>query len=116
MSDARLEAEYDAIYLEGAKDGEAAGSWPRDAPYHDRSPNGVFTDAPPASSDHHTRTLVGGGEGDTDVTGSSSQGAPKYRDTLPIPMFSRDEFSIWHILRQCIGKVGLVRSRLCNCV
>nr|CAB3264582.1 oxysterol-binding protein-related protein 2-like [Phallusia mammillata] len=27
-----------------------------------------------------------------------------YRETLPGPMFSRDDFSIWHILRQCIGK------------
>ncbi|CAK8690875.1 unnamed protein product [Clavelina lepadiformis] len=27
-----------------------------------------------------------------------------YRTSLPVPMFSRDEFSIWHILRQCIGK------------
>uniref|UniRef100_F6W8D0 Oxysterol-binding protein n=1 Tax=Ciona intestinalis TaxID=7719 RepID=F6W8D0_CIOIN len=27
-----------------------------------------------------------------------------HRDRLACPMFSRDEFSIWHILRQCIGK------------
>ena len=29
----------------------------------------------------------------------------KLRSCLPAHMFSRDEFSIWHILRQCIGKV-----------
>ena len=29
-----------------------------------------------------------------------------HRNRLPVPMFSREEFSIWHILRQCIGKVS----------
>jgi len=30
-----------------------------------------------------------------------------HRAHLPVPMFSREEFSIWHILRQCIGKVSV---------
>ncbi|XP_069778693.1 oxysterol-binding protein-related protein 1-like isoform X2 [Narcine bancroftii] len=32
-----------------------------------------------------------------------SNGVTKYRTSLPAPMFSRDDFSIWSILRKCIG-------------
>ncbi|XP_044149396.1 oxysterol-binding protein-related protein 1 isoform X3 [Bufo gargarizans] len=38
----------------------------------------------------------GGGEG-------TSNGIKKHRTTLPSPMFSRNDFSIWSILRKCIG-------------
>ncbi|XP_051784876.1 oxysterol-binding protein-related protein 1 isoform X2 [Erpetoichthys calabaricus] len=32
-----------------------------------------------------------------------SNGIKKYRTSLPAPMFSRNDFSIWSILRKCIG-------------
>ncbi|XP_072113631.1 oxysterol-binding protein-related protein 1-like isoform X1 [Mobula birostris] len=32
-----------------------------------------------------------------------ANGITKYRTSLPAPMFSRDDFSIWSILRKCIG-------------
>ncbi|XP_053739983.1 oxysterol-binding protein-related protein 1 isoform X1 [Synchiropus splendidus] len=32
-----------------------------------------------------------------------SNGITKYRSSLPAPMFSRNDFSIWSILRNCIG-------------
>ena len=39
--------------------------------------------------------------------GVPSEDSPSaHRTRLPFPMFSRDDFSIWHILRQCIGKVA----------
>ncbi|XP_012820768.1 oxysterol-binding protein-related protein 1 isoform X6 [Xenopus tropicalis] len=40
----------------------------------------------------------GGGGG-----GSTSNGIKKHRTSLPSPMFSRNDFSIWSILRKCIG-------------
>ncbi|XP_047443625.1 oxysterol-binding protein-related protein 1 isoform X2 [Mugil cephalus] len=42
--------------------------------------------------DHH---------GDKDET--QPNGITKHRTTLPAPMFSRNDFSIWSILRNCIG-------------
>ncbi|XP_071343033.1 oxysterol-binding protein-related protein 1 isoform X2 [Trachinotus anak] len=42
--------------------------------------------------DHH---------GDKDET--QPNGITKYRTSLPAPMFSRNDFSIWSILRNCIG-------------
>ncbi|XP_053178807.1 oxysterol-binding protein-related protein 1 isoform X2 [Scomber japonicus] len=42
--------------------------------------------------DHH---------GDKDDT--QPNGITKYRTSLPAPMFSRNDFSIWSILRNCIG-------------
>ncbi|XP_008405637.1 oxysterol-binding protein-related protein 1 isoform X1 [Poecilia reticulata] len=42
--------------------------------------------------DHH---------GDRDET--QSNGITKHRASLPAPMFSRNDFSIWSILRNCIG-------------
>ncbi|XP_042273392.1 oxysterol-binding protein-related protein 1 isoform X1 [Thunnus maccoyii] len=42
--------------------------------------------------DHH---------GDKDVT--QPNGITKHRTSLPAPMFSRNDFSIWSILRNCIG-------------
>ncbi|XP_041423782.1 oxysterol-binding protein-related protein 1-like isoform X1 [Xenopus laevis] len=35
--------------------------------------------------------------------GSTSNGIKKHRTSLPSPMFSRNDFSIWSILRKCIG-------------
>ncbi|KAM4704755.1 oxysterol-binding protein-related protein 1 isoform 2-T2 [Rhinophrynus dorsalis] len=40
----------------------------------------------------------GGGGGD-----ATSNGIKKHRTSLPSPMFSRNDFSIWSILRKCIG-------------
>ncbi|XP_078254114.1 oxysterol-binding protein-related protein 1 isoform X1 [Rhinoraja longicauda] len=34
---------------------------------------------------------------------AQTNGLTKYRSSLPAPMFSRDDFSIWSILRKCIG-------------
>ncbi|XP_064409679.1 oxysterol-binding protein-related protein 1 isoform X3 [Latimeria chalumnae] len=34
---------------------------------------------------------------------SQSNGIKKHRTSLPAPMFSRNDFSIWSILRKCIG-------------
>ncbi|XP_051879573.1 oxysterol-binding protein-related protein 1-like isoform X2 [Pristis pectinata] len=34
---------------------------------------------------------------------TQANGITKYRTSLPAPMFSRDDFSIWSILRKCIG-------------
>ncbi|GCB64404.1 hypothetical protein scyTo_0004601, partial [Scyliorhinus torazame] len=34
---------------------------------------------------------------------SQANGITKYRTSLPAPMFSRNDFSIWSILRKCIG-------------
>ncbi|KAM3929397.1 oxysterol-binding protein-related protein 1 isoform 2-T2 [Leptodactylus fuscus] len=34
---------------------------------------------------------------------ATSNGIKKHRTTLPSPMFSRNDFSIWSILRKCIG-------------
>ncbi|EMP38383.1 Oxysterol-binding protein-related protein 1 [Chelonia mydas] len=50
----------------------------------------------------------GGGE-------SLSNGIKKHRTSLPSPMFSRNDFSIWSILRKCIGMVVLTQiSILCQ--
>ena len=35
-----------------------------------------------------------------------------FRTELPVPMLSRSEFSVWSILKQCIGKVGSQFFRL----
>jgi len=35
-----------------------------------------------------------------------SNGIKKHRTSLPSPMFSRNDFSIWSILRKCIGMVN----------
>uniref|UniRef100_A0A8C9Y9G6 Oxysterol-binding protein n=1 Tax=Sander lucioperca TaxID=283035 RepID=A0A8C9Y9G6_SANLU len=50
------------------------------------SPTGMFQE------DHH---------GDKDET--QPNGITKHRTRLPAPMFSRNDFSIWSILRNCIG-------------
>ncbi|XP_053553183.1 oxysterol-binding protein-related protein 1-like, partial [Bombina bombina] len=34
---------------------------------------------------------------------STANGIKKHRTSLPSPMFSRNDFSIWSILRKCIG-------------
>lgn len=34
------------------------------------------------------------------------------RATLPVPQFSRNDFSVWSILKQCIGKVSLLNNNL----
>ncbi|KAM3619852.1 uncharacterized protein V6R79_014707 [Siganus canaliculatus] len=45
-----------------------------------------------SQEDHH---------GDKDE--AQPNGIPKHRTSLPAPMFSRNDFSIWSILRNCIG-------------
>ncbi|XP_041422333.1 oxysterol-binding protein-related protein 1 isoform X4 [Xenopus laevis] len=47
----------------------------------------------------------GGGGG-----GSTSNGIKKHRTSLPSPMFSRNDFSIWSILRKCIGMAIFLRG------
>nr|XP_061790250.1 oxysterol-binding protein-related protein 1 [Nerophis lumbriciformis] len=48
-----------------------------------------------------------GGESQGDRHGNEQQSQPngiiEYRTSLPAPMFSRNDFSIWSILRNCIG-------------
>ncbi|XP_046713479.1 oxysterol-binding protein-related protein 1 isoform X3 [Silurus meridionalis] len=43
------------------------------------------------------------GDEEEDDKGAKSSGAKRYRTSLPAPMFSRNNFSIWSILRKCIG-------------
>uniref|UniRef100_A0A671UK91 Oxysterol-binding protein n=1 Tax=Sparus aurata TaxID=8175 RepID=A0A671UK91_SPAAU len=38
-----------------------------------------------------------------DKDGAQPNGITKHRSSLPAPMFSRNDFSIWSILRNCIG-------------
>ncbi|XP_034386043.1 oxysterol-binding protein-related protein 1 isoform X2 [Cyclopterus lumpus] len=38
-----------------------------------------------------------------DVNETPPNGIPEHRTSLPAPMFSRNDFSIWSILRNCIG-------------
>ncbi|GFS07032.1 oxysterol-binding protein, partial [Elysia marginata] len=39
---------------------------------------------------------------------SNGDATPHYgRSTLPVAMFSRSDFSLWSILKQCIGKVSV---------
>nr|XP_020451509.1 oxysterol-binding protein-related protein 1-like isoform X2 [Monopterus albus] len=64
-------------------------------------------DTPLLSSLHHPSTL----RGPTGMSGESNHGNPpaqynevkKHRTSLPAPMFSRNEVSIWSILKKCIG-------------
>eukprot|EP00066_Takifugu_rubripes_P023595 XP_011612861.1 PREDICTED: oxysterol-binding protein-related protein 1-like isoform X2 [Takifugu rubripes] len=63
---------------------EDEGSVTLSIPYH--SAGSMFQE------DHH-------GDGDED----QSDGTKKHRTSLPAPMFSRNDFSIWSILRNCIG-------------
>ncbi|XP_063056952.1 oxysterol-binding protein-related protein 1 isoform X4 [Engraulis encrasicolus] len=41
--------------------------------------------------------------GDEEDEEPRTNGVKKHRTTLPAPMFSRNDFSIWSILRKCIG-------------
>uniref|UniRef100_A0A8C2J9E9 Oxysterol-binding protein n=1 Tax=Cyprinus carpio TaxID=7962 RepID=A0A8C2J9E9_CYPCA len=43
------------------------------------------------------------GEEEDDDEVASVNGVRKHRTSLPAPMFSRNDFSIWSILRKCIG-------------
>ncbi|XP_060797196.1 oxysterol-binding protein-related protein 1 isoform X2 [Neoarius graeffei] len=43
------------------------------------------------------------GDEEEEDEGTKPSGARKYRTSLPAPMFSRNNFSIWSILRKCIG-------------
>ncbi|KAM7388562.1 hypothetical protein PAMP_024729 [Pampus punctatissimus] len=49
----------------------------------------------------HTSMLQEDHHGDEDET--QPNGITKHRTSLPAPMFSRNDFSIWSILRNCIG-------------
>ncbi|CAE1172054.1 OSBPL1_2 [Acanthosepion pharaonis] len=68
---------------------------------------------PSSSCSSSSRTKVNNGEEkkDTDDSCTRSEGTVTkdkvcymYRTSLPKPMFSRNDFSIWSILKQCIGK------------
>ncbi|XP_041660255.1 oxysterol-binding protein-related protein 1-like isoform X2 [Cheilinus undulatus] len=56
---------------------------------------------------HHPSTLGGpsgmSGEGNHDNQSAQCNGVEKHRTCLPAPMFSRNEVSIWSILKKCIG-------------
>uniref|UniRef100_A0A3Q3JQ66 Oxysterol-binding protein n=1 Tax=Monopterus albus TaxID=43700 RepID=A0A3Q3JQ66_MONAL len=52
-------------------------------------------------SSNPTTMLWGDHHGDKDET--QTNGTTKHRTSLPAPMFSRNDFSIWSILRNCIG-------------
>ncbi|CAN9502835.1 unnamed protein product [Ophioblennius macclurei] len=43
------------------------------------------------------------GEGDHGNAPAQHNGVKKHRDALPAPMFSRNDVSIWSILKKCIG-------------
>ncbi|XP_077390121.1 oxysterol-binding protein-related protein 2 isoform X2 [Festucalex cinctus] len=65
--------------------------------------------------DEEARVMFGGSSSSTRPDGMSQgdrhgndqqtqpNGISKYRTSLPAPMFSRNDFSIWSILRNCIG-------------
>ncbi|XP_070634905.1 oxysterol-binding protein-related protein 1 isoform X2 [Bos indicus] len=53
---------------------------------------------PPSSRQHRMSEGKDCGGGD-----ALSNGIKKHRTSLPSPMFSRNDFSIWSILRKCIG-------------
>uniref|UniRef100_H3DJU4 Oxysterol-binding protein n=1 Tax=Tetraodon nigroviridis TaxID=99883 RepID=H3DJU4_TETNG len=63
---------------------EDEGSVTLSVPYH--SPGSMFQEC------HH-------GDGDAE----QPNGSTEHRTSLPAPMFSRNDFSIWSILRNCIG-------------
>ncbi|XP_068176044.1 oxysterol-binding protein-related protein 1 isoform X2 [Antennarius striatus] len=60
---------------------------------------GSVTFTNPCSS--HSRMLQENHHGDKDT--AQPNGITKHRTSLPAPMFSRNDFSIWSILRNCIG-------------
>ncbi|KAG2458112.1 OSBL1 protein, partial [Polypterus senegalus] len=51
----------------------------------------------------HTNQITMSEENDHGREEPQSNGIKKYRTSLPAPMFSRNDFSIWSILRKCIG-------------
>lgn len=55
--------------------------------------------SPSSSNENTNMTQI-----NPDPDGGSAGSEFQHRRCLPANMFSRDEFSIWHILRQCIGK------------
>ncbi|XP_045908692.1 oxysterol-binding protein-related protein 1-like isoform X2 [Micropterus dolomieu] len=64
-------------------------------------------DTPLRSSLRHPRALRGptgmSGEGNHGNQPAQCNGVKKHRTSLPTPMFSRNEVSIWSILKKCIG-------------
>ncbi|XP_027146083.1 oxysterol-binding protein-related protein 1 isoform X1 [Larimichthys crocea] len=64
-------------------------------------------DAPLLSSLRHPNALRGptgmSGEGDHGNEPAQYNGVKKHRTCLPAPMFSRNDVSIWSILKKCIG-------------
>lgn len=65
-------------------------------------------DAPVLSSSlHHPSTLRGptgmSGEGNHGNQPAQHNGVKQHRTSLPAPMFSRNDVSIWSILKKCIG-------------
>ncbi|XP_076000601.1 oxysterol-binding protein-related protein 1-like isoform X2 [Genypterus blacodes] len=61
----------------------------------------------PSSLSHHRSALRGpagmSGEGNHDNPPAQSNGVKQHRTCLPAPMFSRNDISIWSILKKCIG-------------
>ncbi|XP_070774257.1 oxysterol-binding protein-related protein 1-like [Enoplosus armatus] len=64
-------------------------------------------DTPLLSSFRHPRALGGptgmSGEGNHGNQPAQCNGVKKHRTSLPAPMFSRNDVSIWSILKKCIG-------------
>ncbi|XP_044076023.1 oxysterol-binding protein-related protein 1-like isoform X2 [Siniperca chuatsi] len=64
-------------------------------------------DTPLLSSLRHPRALRGptgmSGEGNHGNQPAQCNGVKKHRTSLPTPMFSRNDVSIWSILKKCIG-------------
>ncbi|XP_042284804.1 oxysterol-binding protein-related protein 1-like isoform X3 [Thunnus maccoyii] len=64
-------------------------------------------DTPLRSSLRHTNALRGptgmSGEGNHSNQPAQHNGVKKHRTSLPAPMFSRNDVSIWSILKKCIG-------------
>uniref|UniRef100_A0A3Q3AML3 Oxysterol-binding protein n=1 Tax=Kryptolebias marmoratus TaxID=37003 RepID=A0A3Q3AML3_KRYMA len=64
-------------------------------------------DSPLQNSLHHPSTHKGAagmsGEGNHGNQAAQHNGVKKHRTSLPAPMFSRNDVSIWSILKKCIG-------------
>ncbi|KAG8447126.1 hypothetical protein GDO86_014544 [Hymenochirus boettgeri] len=65
--------------------------------------SGEFADINQRSSQMTLTNQLAEGDGER---GLQENGVKKHRTTLPAPMFSRNNFSIWSILKKCIGLVS----------
>ncbi|KAM9260932.1 oxysterol-binding protein-related protein 1 isoform 2-T3 [Cariama cristata] len=72
----------------------------------EKSLSGFETTAYSLEDSMDSKDTVTSGMSEEKVCGSGellSNGIKKHRTSLPSPMFSRNDFSIWSILRKCIG-------------